>query len=255
MTGCSSSSSSPNNNSRRSLLGIIPDTALPTAPTSMLLSRDSLVTAANAFPCNSNVYKPTDSEVIKKLYCRRRRRRRRRQWQQQQHQQQYIGEVQENGDCIEDDHYDHNIDEPKKTPTKYNSVRLRHLLKYILLYMLFFSLPCIMAQQLDCCLPENTDNGMGCSGGGTEIGGEKYLCVPINTNECIYCNKREDIEVSQCSTGCVVAKLRYFCSGRFDPSTRHALFGFPAAAQHATELAQHPLGDAQLPQLRGTLMN
>merc|ERR1711871_994721 len=130
--------------------------------------------------------------------------------------------------------------------------RVNRLLIYFLMCVLLFSLPTCEAQQLDCCLPENAENGVGCAAGGTEVGGEKYLCVSINSNDCVYCNKRSDIDVSQCATGCVVAKMRYFCSGRYDPSTRHAIFGTHAVAQHAAEIAQNPLGDTQLPQLRGT---
>lgn len=125
----------------------------------------------------------------------------------------------------------------------------------ICLCILFISSPIVVqGVQIDCCLAENSENGIGCTDDGTFVGGQKYLCVPIVTNDCIYCNKKDDIEISQCSTGCVLAKLRYFCSGRYDPDSGHATFGEPAALAHAAEIAQHPLGEStQLPKLRGSV--
>lgn len=250
--------------------------AIPSNPKSKF-SCDFLP-SIDAFVCNNNVYSPTDNEVIKRLHCRRWRRRRRRSLQRWI----YVEEKKEakirvedsvvNDEditCIdindEDITFTDTIQDGKmknNIPAKSNNMKtwrcssqkFYRLFLYLMLYILFFSFPSCMAEQLDCCLPENAENGIGCTDEGTIVGGEKYLCVSINANDCLYCNKREDIDISQCTTGCVVAKYRYFCSGRFDPSTRHAVFGAPAAAQHATEIAQHPLGDTQLPQLRGTPM-
>ena len=266
MSGCASSSSS-----YRILFLIEYDfavwysgNAVPSTPKSKLSC--DFPPAVDAFACIDNVYSPTDNVVIKKLHCRRRRRRRCGGKQRS-----YIDEEKEEkigawdsvvndqdiacSNTIQDDEIDRGRANRNKVKTwSVDSRRLHRLFLCLLLYLLFFSLPSCMAQQLDCCLPENADNGIGCTAEGTLVGGEKYLCVSINSNDCLYCNKRVDIDVSQCATGCVEAKFRYFCSGRFDPSTRHAVFGSSAATQHATEIAQHPLGDVQFPQLRGTRM-
>ena len=238
------------------------DAAMPDPTTK--LKRSCLV-IVSAFICNCNVYSPTDNEIIKQFYCRRRRRRR-------QHQQLYTNvtegmdkNISRGGEMSGKEYASSNTISKGKinTSTKHQRygknwscsyLGINRLLIYFLLLVLLLTNSSCTAQQLDCCLPENTEDGMGCTAEGTEIGGEKYLCVSINSDDCVYCNKRSNIDVSQCATGCVVAKLRYFCSGRYDPSTRHAVFGSRAVAQHAAEIAQNPLGDMQLPQLRGTLM-
>ena len=39
----------------------------------------------------------------------------------------------------------------------------------------------------NCCLPENSSIG-GCTEEGTPFEGVMYMCVPVNTNDCKYCN-------------------------------------------------------------------
>jgi len=111
-----------------------------------------------------------------------------------------------------------------------------------ILYKIFFVVVILMINSFgkclgsNCCLPENSFNGIGCTEEGTAFGGQMYMCVPVNTNDCKYCNNKPELSASECSSCCVQAKLRYFCSGRYDAVKKKAVFGAEAAAAHAAEI-------------------
>ena len=56
----------------------------------------------------------------------------------------------------------------------------------------------------NCCLPENTMNGMGCSIDGTSFQGDVYYCVEVK-EVCPHCMIAPDLASSECYQCCAMA--------------------------------------------------
>lgn len=55
----------------------------------------------------------------------------------------------------------------------------------------------------NCCLPENTMNGVGCSLDGTVYQGDMYYCVEVK-EMCPYCSIAPDISSTECYQCCAM---------------------------------------------------
>ena len=81
------------------------------------------------------------------------------------------------------------------------------MMKYFAL--IFFMLVCVappqgaMAGLTNCCLPENTLNGVGCSLDGTLYQGDVYYCVEVK-ELCPYCSIAPDISSAECYQCCAM---------------------------------------------------
>ena len=81
------------------------------------------------------------------------------------------------------------------------------IVKYLILLLLVFvsiaPLPSVMAGLTNCCLPENTLNGVGCSLDGTLYQGDVYYCVEVK-ELCPYCSIAPDISSAECYQCCAM---------------------------------------------------
>ena len=55
----------------------------------------------------------------------------------------------------------------------------------------------------DCCLPENSMNGIGCSPDGTPYEGNIFYCVEVKES-CPYCSLNPEIASAACSRCCAM---------------------------------------------------
>jgi len=86
-------------------------------------------------------------------------------------------------------------------------VKVFRVLSALLLYavLLVLKIPHVNAGLTNCCLPENTMNGVGCSVDGTEYEGDVYYCVEVK-EVCPYCLVAPDMASAECYQCCAMGE-------------------------------------------------
>ena len=74
---------------------------------------------------------------------------------------------------------------------------------FILSFVLFYLTLCVNGGLTNCCLPENTLNGIGCTVDGTQFQGDVYYCVEVK-EVCPYCSVAPDIASAECYQCCAM---------------------------------------------------
>ena len=74
---------------------------------------------------------------------------------------------------------------------------------FILSLVLFYLTLCVNGGLTNCCLPENTLNGIGCTVDGTQFQGDVYYCVEVK-EVCPYCSVAPDIASAECYQCCAM---------------------------------------------------
>ena len=74
---------------------------------------------------------------------------------------------------------------------------------FILSLVLLYLTLCVNGGLTNCCLPENTLNGIGCTVDGTQFQGDVYYCVEVK-EVCPYCSVAPDIASAECYQCCAM---------------------------------------------------
>jgi hypothetical protein len=76
---------------------------------------------------------------------------------------------------------------------------------FLFFSIFFFLVAPVYGGLTNCCLPENTLNGVGCSIDGTEYQGDVYYCVEVK-EVCPYCLVAPDIASAECYQCCAIGE-------------------------------------------------